>query len=302
MKKLVTHNNGFHADDVTAYAILKEVLTRRGETWTLARTRNQEIIDQGDIVFDIGEQYDPIHNRYDHHQKGRAGARANGIFYGSAGLVWNHFGRELCSTEAVWRAIDQRIMCELDAVDNGQNYFGEVLFKDAGYTSMAEHLGNFEADMFQEKTPELLQTMFEEASDFMRGALVRMIKAVEAGERAFAEATKVYEATKDKRIVVFEKNYERPIWRRLATYPEIIYVVYPNEHSQTWKVECVNKAVGNLESRKLFPEFWRGLRDEEFARVSGVDDAQFCHPGGFLLGTVSKKSALALAEKALLFN
>jgi uncharacterized UPF0160 family protein len=57
MKKLVTHGNGFHADDVTAYAILKEVLTKRGETWEIARSRDPEIIATGDIVFDIGDNF-----------------------------------------------------------------------------------------------------------------------------------------------------------------------------------------------------------------------------------------------------
>jgi uncharacterized UPF0160 family protein len=75
MKKLITHGNGFHADDVTAYAILKEVLTKQGETWSLQRSRDPEIIATGDIVFDIGDIYDPATNRYDHHQRGKAGAR-----------------------------------------------------------------------------------------------------------------------------------------------------------------------------------------------------------------------------------
>lgn len=129
MKKLVTHSQGFHADDVTAYAILKEVLTKRGETWEIIRSREPEIIETGDIVFDIGNSYDPELNRFDHHQKGKAGARDNGIYYASAGLIWKHFGKELCSNEVVWKMVDRDLISEIDAVDNGQTYMGKSFSK-----------------------------------------------------------------------------------------------------------------------------------------------------------------------------
>lgn len=300
MKKLVTHGNGFHADDVMAYAILKEALTKQGETWSLTRAYwGDPAANNADIVFDTGGVYDPASGRYDHHQTGRAGARENGILYASAGLIWKHFGHELCSNEAVWEAIDRGLISEIDAIDNGQNYIGELLFKDAGYTSFGMHLANFEADMFQKKTPEMLLAAFEAASEFARGVLVRMIQATEAQERAFQEATVVYNATEDKRILIFSKNYERPIWRRLSSYPEPIYLIYPNEFAGTWKAEAVIKNPMDLTSRKGYPESWRGLRDEEFSKVAEVPDGIFCHPGGFLMGTKSKESILELAKKSL---
>ncbi len=300
MKKLATHNQGFHADDVMAYAILKEVLTKRGETWTMVRTRDQAVIDDADIAFDIGNSYNPAMDRYDHHQKDRAGARPNGILYASAGLIWNHFGRELCSNESVWQSIDRSLISEIDAIDSGQNYVGELLFKDTGYSSMGMHIANFEPGMFETKTPEILMQSFEEASEFARGILRRMISSTESLEQAFQEASKVYEASSDKQVIVFEKNYERPTWKRMAQFPEPVYIVYPNSASSQWKVECVPKGPTTMESRKLFPEFWRGLRDEEFARTSGANDGEFCHPSGFLLGTGSRKTAIELAKKSLL--
>ena len=35
----------------------------------IVRTRNQEELDQCDIVVDVGGVYDPGQHRYDHHQK-----------------------------------------------------------------------------------------------------------------------------------------------------------------------------------------------------------------------------------------
>ena len=299
MKKLITHSQGFHADDVIAYAILKEVLTKQGESWELVRSRDPEVIKTGDIVFDIGDVYDPATNRYDHHMRGKAGARENGIYHASAGLIWKHFGKELCSNDAVWEMIDRGIICEIDAIDNGQTYMGSVLFKDAGYTSLGIHIANFEQNMFETKTDESLLMSFESASEFARGILTRAIHSCEALNRAYQEVTDVYNNSTDKKILVFKRNYSRPVWKYLSIFPEAIYAVYPNEATGTWKVETVPVDMTIMESRKLFPDSWRGKNFQEFSEAAGVPDGIFCHNAGFLLGTESLESALKLAKIAL---
>ncbi|MDB4983857.1 MAG: hypothetical protein JWM20_36 [Patescibacteria group bacterium] len=304
MKKLVTHSQGFHADDVVAYAILKEVLTKRGDTWTLERSRDRAVIDAADIAFDIGEEYDPSRNRYDHHQRGRAGARENGVLYASAGLIWKHFGRELCPDTKTWAAVDRNVIQEFDAGDNGQAYLGGLVFPNSGYTDLAIHIAYFEPTMFEKKTPEILADAFEEASEFARGIIVRAIHNEAALERAFAEATEVYKNSKDKKILIFKKNYERPIWRQMAAYPEPIFIIYLNEkggRTDDWRVEAVPVSFRNFASRKYAPESWRGLPEEseELRAVTGVPDVRFCHPSGFLFGAKSFEGALKLAKMAL---
>ncbi len=300
MKKLVTHSNGFHADDVTAYAILKEVLTRRGETWEIIRSRDPEIITTADIVFDVGDIYDPETNRYDHHQRERAGARENGILYASAGLIWKHFGMELCSNETVWSQIDKGIISELDAVDNGQNYIGKLLFENTGYTSLGIHVANFETLTFDtEINPDEILTAFEQASEFIRGILLRALNACEVLEKAFQDASAIYRNSEDKQIIVFDKNYARPTWKRLAEYSEPIFAVYYNKGSDYWKVEAVPLTPTVMDSRKLAPHAWRGLNGEALQQVSGIPDATFCHSSGFLFAAVSKENALKMARIAL---
>jgi uncharacterized UPF0160 family protein len=300
MKKIVTHNQGFHADDVFAYAILKEYLSRKGETWSLERTRDMEIIKQADVVFDVGEEYDPLRNRFDHHQRGRAGTRANGIYYGAAGLVWKHFGRELCSDNYVWESIDRGLFQELDAIDNGQDFIGKINFDDAYYTSLAIHIAHFEPMKYELKTPEELMEAFEKAADFAHGILMRMIANQEFFQKAFSEASEIYHASEDKQILVFEKNYQRPTWKRLSEFPEPVFAVYYNNKYNDWKIESIPVQVSTFEARKHAPESWRGLRDEDLQKITGVSDAKFCHPSGFLFGAASKTGALELAKKALL--
>jgi uncharacterized UPF0160 family protein len=82
-KTIVTHNGNFHADDVFSVAALKSIFS----SFTLIRTRDLEIISTADIVIDVGGEYDPEKGRFDHHQRGNAGERENGIPYSSFGLM-----------------------------------------------------------------------------------------------------------------------------------------------------------------------------------------------------------------------
>ncbi len=300
MKKLVTHNGGFHADDVTAYAILKEVLTKRGETWILERTRDAEVIKNADIAFDIGFEYDTSRNRYDHHQRERAGSRENGILYAAAGLVWKHFGHDLCENDAVWSQIDRSLISAIDAQDNGQDVIKETYFKDIIFTQLGQYFYHFEPGPFEETSPEILVSKFEEASEFARGIIVRALHNFNEYEKAFLEAKKVYEEAPDKTILVFDKNYERPTWKRMSEFPEPIFVMYYTTKNDQWKVEAVPEHPESQKSRKLAPESWRGSGPEDMIAATGVVDATFCHPSGFLFGAKSFEGAMELAKKALL--
>ena len=51
-------------------------------------------------------------------------------------------------------------------------------------------------------------------------------------------------------------------------------------------------------SRHAFPEEWRGLKDAELARITGVPDALFCHLSGFMISAGSKQGAMKLCTLA----
>jgi uncharacterized UPF0160 family protein len=82
-KTIVTHNGNFHADDVFSIAAFKCIFS----SFKLIRTRDFDIIAKADIVIDVGGEYDPEAGRFDHHQRGGAGERENGIPYSSFGLI-----------------------------------------------------------------------------------------------------------------------------------------------------------------------------------------------------------------------
>ena len=65
---------------------------------------------------------------------------------------------------------------------------------------------------------------------------------------------------------------------------QAIYVVYPDEFSGNWRVQAVPLSPESFESRKALPEVWRGGRDEELSKVSGIDGGIFIHASGFIGG------------------
>lgn len=97
---------------------------------------------------------------------------------------------------------------------------------------------------------------------------------------------------------------------------QAIYVVYPDETAGNWRVQAVPVSSESFESRKALPEAWRGLRDEELSKASGVPGGIFIHASGFIggmssllrmnrftdffkTGNKTKEGALKMAQAAL---
>jgi uncharacterized UPF0160 family protein len=84
------------------------------------RTRDRALLDAADVRVDVGLRDDPATGDFDHHQKGGAGERPNGIPYASFGLVWRHHGPALCGGDPrVVASVDGRLVQGVDAIDTG---------------------------------------------------------------------------------------------------------------------------------------------------------------------------------------
>lgn len=65
-KSIGTHNGAFHADEAFACALLKGLPAFASHA--IVRTRDASILDECDIVVDVGGVYEHAKRRYDHHQ------------------------------------------------------------------------------------------------------------------------------------------------------------------------------------------------------------------------------------------
>jgi len=300
MKTLVTHNGAIHADDLFAAAALSLYLDSKGESSKVIRSRDKESIEAADYVFDVGGIYDPIKNRFDHHQKTGPGKRDNGVPFASFGLIWKHFGLDLCAGEKeVWQKLDTEIVCPIDASDNGLDV-SRSIFSNVGEYKASRTFIIF-TPTWQEDTGSIddaFRNQVVEAKRVLRRE-IEVAKSDVLGKRIILDA---YEKAKDKRIVELPNNFPRYLYQNvLSSLPEPIYMICKSRFSNTWKVEAITKNPDTMESRKSFPESWcRGVdHDTELPKLSGVADATFCHRGGFLVDVGSYEGAIKIAEISL---
>jgi uncharacterized UPF0160 family protein len=291
-KILVTHNSTFHADDLFSTATLS--ILNKGNI-KVVRTRDEKMIKSADFVYDVGGEYNPSTNRFDHHQKGGAGFRSNGIPYASFGLVWKTYGEQICGNKEIADKIDQKLVASIDANDNGINLF-EVKGDIAPYT-LQDILFCFRPSWKEEQDYD---KSFMELVPFAIRIITREIIITRGELEADSIIKKAYEDSNDKRMIILDGHYPwgEILSQNLEQYKEVLYIV--SVKSDLWRVEAVRKDKNNFENRKPLPESWAGKRDDDLAKTTGVSDATFCHNARFLAVAKSKEGAIALAEKALL--
>jgi len=292
-KILVTHSGSFHADDIFACATLAIYLEQEGETWEVVRTRDEEKIAKGDFVFDVGGVYDPEKNRFDHHQKGGAGKRENGIEYASFGLVWRKYGAVVSEDTAVAELIDKKLVQPIDAGDNGME-----IVKSLGVAKpyLIQNVFTAHRPSWKELNEETLVRGFLESVALAKNILIYEMKHEREATEAKILVEKFYQEAEDKRVVVLDKRY--PWQESLVNHPEPLFVIFPRLEGN-WGIDAVPRELFSFELRKRFPEAWAGLSNDKLSEVSGVPGAIFCHRGLFMAVAKTEGDAIKLAKKAL---
>lgn len=293
IKKLVTHDGSFHADDIFSCATLCLMLEKNSEEFEIIRTRDEEIIKDGDYVFDIGGIYNANLNRFDHHQSGGAGKRNNGIEYASFGLVWQKFGLELSGSEKIVELIDKHLVAPVDAHDNGFNLV-ENKYDISPY--FIQHFFNSMRPTWKEKNAnndEMFLKSVKIAEEILSREIIQNKDSVLAEEKIIS----IYHDTVDKRIIVLDENY--PFEDVLSNFSEILFVVYPKTNNNFWGVKVMRDNSRTFKNRKDFPENWAGFSNEELQKITGVSDAVFCHKGLFMAVAKTREGAIKLAQIAV---
>jgi uncharacterized UPF0160 family protein len=292
-KKLITHDGSFHADDIFAAAALSLMLQNKGENFEIIRTRNRELVSKGDYVFDVGGIYDEKTNKFDHHQADFKEKRKNGICYSSFGLVWEKYGLELSGSGKIMNIVEKHLVAPIDAFDCGFDlvenkydispYFIEHFFLAMTPTWTEKNISN----------DEMFFKCVKVAGEILLREIIHARDSVLAEELVIS----IYNDSKDRRIIVLDKNY--PYEDTLNNFPEPLFVIYPRASDNSWGVKAVKEDPKTFKNRKDFPKNWAGLLDKELQKITGVSDAVFCHKGLFMAVAKSKEGAIKLAELAL---
>jgi uncharacterized UPF0160 family protein len=308
---IATHSGKFHADDVWGVTVLDLLFPG----CDLVRTRDMTLIAQTDFAVDVGGIWDPQTGRFDHHQKGFAGARQqSGVKYASAGLVWKehgascvtlvaqqHAGREISARDAqqMAYAIDNDLVQYLDMADTGAA-------KNApGSYGLSAVISGFNPSWLDDQqagsvaaAEEFRLHMFRRAMGFMQDILVNQVKYRVSAMLA-VEQVRQAERLEDGRVLLLN-NSALP-WATVVRneMPDVLFVISYSIAEQRYMLNTVSAAADSFAARKDLPLAWAGLQGEELAAVTGVPDAMFCHNGVFIAAARSLEGALRMARMAL---
>lgn len=141
---------------------------------------------------------------------------------------------------------------------------------------------------------------FEKAVEIAGIGLRREIRraASEVKARALVREAIDHSQHGDPRVLVLDRFLP---WQEtvIEEAPAVEFVVFPAETGD-WRVQTVPLQPGSFTPRKPLPKEWWGLRGGDLDALTGMEGCcVFCHPNGFIAGTVDQGTALAMANEAL---
>jgi len=288
--KASTHDGRFHADEIFALAVLKLVFL----DLEIVRSRDENVYKAADIIVDVGNIYDPENLIFDHHQRSFSLKRESGIPFASFGLVWKKFGQSLCGSTEAADYIDSVIVQAIDADDNGIEII-RTAFDGIRFHTLSDIIESFVPRYVNN---EKVQKGFERALNFAVSYMKSQIKlARELFEVALPTIRNVIKIAEDPRILIFNK-FDKA-WLSLISQESenARFVIFPT-HRNTWAIRSVPQKGKKFEYCKLLPAEWGG-RQKDFAAISGIDDALYCHNGCFLAEAQTLEGASKLTVFAL---
>lgn len=289
--KAATHDGRFHADEIFALA----VLNLKFPDLRIVRSRDENVYKGADIIVDVGYVYDPEDLVFDHHQRSFSLKRESGVPYASFGLVWKQYGETLCGSPETAKYIDSAIVQAIDADDNGIDIY-ETNIDGIGLHTLSDIIESYVPRHVDDD--DKVQKGFERALNFATSYIRRQIElAKELFEVALPTIRNAIRLSKDPRILIFKK-FDKT-WLNFITREtqEALFAIFPT-HRKTWAIRSIPKKGKKFEYSILLPSEWGG-RQKDFAEISGVQDALYCHNGCFLAEADSLKGAEKLAAFAM---
>lgn len=290
IRKAVTHDGVFHADDVTAWVLV----TILNPDAVLVRSRKKETFENADLVFDVGGEY----FKYDHHKKNPE-KRSNGIIYSSAGLLWRDFGALIVKHFAP-ELNEEEITLSVEKMDN--DFFLSICSEDNGqrlYSSENRVITYSQVISDLNPADGTGDEEFQFAVEIGRRIFMKELNKVLSYVKEISGLKNKIAEKEDPEILIMgdvELN-DSTLEALCDIDKDVLYVVFKGRDS--YRIMAMPVKYGEFTNRKPLPSEWRGKRDGEFEAITGVKGAVFCHPGLFMAGADSLEGAIALAKMAV---
>lgn len=283
MRSFGTHDGSFHADELSACALLLvfDLIDRD----KIVRTRDPKLLESCEFVCDVGGVYDPNTKRFDHHQLDYTGPLA------SAGMIWKYLLDQGIIDLGLYEYVNHAIIIGIDAHDNGK------VMQKPGVATFSHVIAGF-APVSQSASRQMQDAAFFEALEFAKSHFQRMIARYHYIEGCKEKVKAAME--KGEKALIFD---EAMPWQENffdlggENHPALFVVMPSGEH---WKLRGIPpNAEDRMGVRAPLPQQWAGLRDEELREVSKIKGAIFCHKGRFISVWETKEDALKALHAVL---
>lgn len=278
-----THDGTFHADEVTACALL--LLFNLIDEDKIVRTRNIEILEDCEYICDVGGIYEPARKHFDHHQAEYQGS------FSSAGMILLHLKESEIITSHEYDFLNNSIIMGVDAHDNGRDP------QIVGLCTYSNVVSNF-MPINHEIDPEFVDVAFFEALHFAKGHLTRLwdrYQYMQSCRQIVAEAME-----HGKEYLMFQQSIP---WLEIffelggENHPAK-FLIMPSGHH--WKLRAIPPTIEErMKVRCPLPQEWAGHIDADLKKITGLSGAIFCHKGRFISVWETKEDAVKALEYTL---
>jgi uncharacterized UPF0160 family protein len=278
-----THDGTFHADEVTACALLEffELIDHA----KIKRTRNMIELSQCEYVCDVGGIYEPQSKRFDHHQADYKGPLS------SAGMILEYLKNQGIIKQKEFDFINNSLVRGVDAHDNGKDP------QVPGFCTFSQLISNFTPILYDADAASQDAAFFE-AQSFALGHIRRLWQRFQYNQSC---KEIVQQAMADFRdCLVFEKAipWMDTFFEQGGERHPARFVIMPS--GKCWKLRGIPPNTDDkMRVRQPLPEEWAGLLEDTLKQVTGIDGALFCHKGRFISVWATKEDALHALEIVL---
>ncbi len=276
-----THSGTFHADEVTACALL--LLFDLIDVDKIIRTRDSAALASCAYVCDVGGVYDAERRRFDHHQPTYTGPLS------SAGMVGEYLRDTGIMPRHAHKFLEEALLKGVDDYDNGK------ITAEIGTCTLSHIVSNFMPAVY-EASDEEIENAFFSALDFVLGHL----------KRVYARFLYI-ESCREQVASVMEKQGSYLLFSHAIPWMESFFDLGGDTHparfvimpsGSHWKLRGIPPTLQErMQVRMQQPESWSGLEGEALQRVTGISGAIFCHKGRFISVWESKEDALRALKK-----
>ncbi|MCH9634024.1 MAG: hypothetical protein S4CHLAM7_07610 [Chlamydiae bacterium] len=274
------HDGSFHADEVTALALL--IVFKNIDSSKIIRTRNLDILEQCEYVCDVGGIYDASIKRFDHHQVSYQGPLS------SAGMILKYLFDTGVLSQKEYHFFNNSIVKGVDAFDNGK------VTTNLGFCSFSNIISNF-LPIEHQATPEEMDNAFMSAVEFTVGHFKRLYERYKYNlscKGLVEDAMKKYTDCLffDKSIPWMESFFEL----NGQDHPAL-FIIMPS--GDNWKLRGIPPSYEEkIKVRHFLPKKWEGMLEKELQKATGIKGAIFCHKGLFISVWKTKEDAIAAYE------